>query len=459
MKANLIFYANLTQHLGRLIMCYNPMSIRSVSKNAPLVSLIPCGKCEECRQMIKNNWSVRLALSFQHAQQYNFKLFFFTLTYNDNCIPHFTESCFIENCYIPNVPCFNRQDVSKFMENMRHWLSRTYNVSRFPWFIGADIGKNTRRPHYHGIFALPSCVDDEILHNAIKTYWTLGFVFPRHYLGGTDSHGYNHKPFRMVTDPVKAAFYASKYCCKSLAYLDITRDCRFNTKSLAYKRSRLFHLQSKSIGYDCIANMSDEDKLNFLRDGISLIGQDRRFYLPVYFKNKILFNPLYVTTRDGRRLVRREVSDFFLENYEQIFDIKVNQYRKLFIDFLSKDYWNNCVENFPVQSKSVVGEIVSLLNLFKFNAETLAVSYIAYFGCPSVRINALRPVDFWFSRYFTKKTPFVSSLDESQLSMYLCASQVASFYLQLLNFLNEDETDEKKLLEQVKDFHATLNEV
>ena len=66
-------------------MCVNPLQIRVTSRTFGTSHFVdaPCGKCVECLKRRQNDWKLRIV----HESQYWSKLYFFTLTYNNDSLP------------------------------------------------------------------------------------------------------------------------------------------------------------------------------------------------------------------------------------------------------------------------------------------------------------------------------------------------------------------------------------
>lgn len=451
-------------------MCFNLINIRSRSKNGQRYAFIPCGYCEECRNNTRQQWSVRLALEMQDCVRRGMKIAFFTLTYNDENIPRIPSEFSTSEC-----PCFCRDHVKNFVLALRKWLHRNYGIAGISYLIASDIGTNTYRPHYHGLIAYPVNVpkrstryvdksapdlfDGLALHDKIKQLWTYGFVFPRHFLGGVDRSGYNHKTFEIQCDAGKASFYAAKYCAKSLNFFNILKDYGVDYKAEGFKQYDCFHVQSKSLGLKYLTRMSFDDKVSLLRNGISFVGMDKVYSLPLYFKNKILFTPKYIVRPDGSRVVEREATDFFDKYYNQIFDEKVNFYSRLARECCCSDMLQvkNAVK---VSSREVRDQLNLLRDASGRTFDDLARDYLAYFGVPrSSWYQGLSRADQWYTRYYKRHFEGVLSVNTLALDRDVMPSlHFWSFLLDIIR--NNHGIDVDRIVEEdrVRDFHSSYEE-
>ncbi|MEM3715172.1 MAG: hypothetical protein QXF82_09530, partial [Nitrososphaeria archaeon] len=173
------------------------MSINSSSPFAPKELFIPCGNCTECRQVYRTGWRIRLQHDLEHYTKKGWKIGFFTLTYNQDNLPLLPYN--LLNNPNDSVPCFNRIHARSFIDNLRKWLWKHYNITNIRYLIASEYGENTRRPHYHGIICWPavpySFIDKKgkikisnhlppkDLHAQIQKTWNHGFIFPEKYDG------------------------------------------------------------------------------------------------------------------------------------------------------------------------------------------------------------------------------------------------------------------------------------
>lgn len=444
--------------------------IKAVASAGQRYAFVPCGKCEDCRQSMKNAWVFRLRVELEKLCAKGWQIGFFTLTYSDEFLPTIPEPLF-KTDYRP-IPCFSKDDISDFFTKLKKWLLRQFDCrkvtdrvtkkvvqdTRARYMLCSEYGEHTQRPHYHGIICVPPNVDMRALHTKIKQLWfhdsawnTLkdadgnyiqpnqkGYVFPFDFDGGFDSHGYRHKEF--VCSSVKAAaLYAAKYCCKDLAWYESLLDAEFHKKVAEYvnefgdteycylnddeedyshplvfrpvlphesiavrelklSRYKPFHYQSKSLGSSWLDGKTSAELLDALRDGVAFGGDDRLQGLPVYLKNKILFNPKYSyeinpVTGEYRRLVRRERTQFFKDNLSEIFALKVDTLCEKLSVMLSEEYYKA-----HGISESELQEFRAL-SLRSQSLSDVAVQYLAYYGIPWHECLYISPAVQWYRRY------------------------------------------------------------
>lgn len=91
--------------------------------------IIPCGKCEFCKNAKRKDWAVRLALE----SKFHKDKFFLTLTYNDENLP--------ENGTLV------KSDLQKFFKRLRKFIAPT----KIKYFAVGEYGEKSLRSHYHAI--------------------------------------------------------------------------------------------------------------------------------------------------------------------------------------------------------------------------------------------------------------------------------------------------------------------
>ena len=312
-------------------MCLKRMPINSSSPFAPKELFIPCGNCTECRQVYRTGWRIRLQHDLETYAKKGWKIGFFTLTYNTSSLPSLPAHLLNNPSDI--IPCFNRFHARSFIDNLRKWLWKHYQITNVRYLIASEYGEHTQRPHYHGIICWPATpyeytnkkgqtiqtipLEPQFMHAKIQELWSNnGFTFPEKYDG---SGYYDKSPFEVQSTPAGVANYTSKYCVKDLAFIESIQKKVIDMHDKNLRQYKGFHIQSKSLGLSFIEKLTEKEKLNLVKDGIFTAGQAENCPLPLYYKKKILFNPYYIIDQaTGKRLVRQEASDFLLKHYQTL---------------------------------------------------------------------------------------------------------------------------------------------
>lgn len=137
-------------------MCFNPIQLKSGE-------IVPCGKCEECYQHRRNEWSVRLQL---HTLAYDRMPLFVTLTYDNEHLPE---------------TGLRKKDVQDYIKRIRDKYN-LYNTD-FSFFGCGEFGDLLGRGHYHLLlFGMPfynDCyvISDELCESVVKSDWRNGNAF------------------------------------------------------------------------------------------------------------------------------------------------------------------------------------------------------------------------------------------------------------------------------------------
>lgn len=427
--------------------------VKNISMYAPEVANICDPESFRGRQVHQASWTFRLRAEFEKLVNNGWWVAFCTLTYNNDCLPHIPKIfCKYPDKYPDKMPaCFCKDDVRKFIIDLRQWAIRNFDACKRVdkesgelikddaprYMICCEYGEHTQRPHMHALFCFPPCVPKQDVFNYIHESWDKGFVFPRKSDGGLDGKGYFHKPF-VVTSVGSAVSYCSKYVCKDLKFFESFNRADFRKffdvepnefcEEVHLKLSDYmpFHMQSKSLGLSFIDGLSDEQKLEYMANGVSFVGNKSNLFLPVYLKNKLIFNNYYIVDADGKRLCRRKANKFFNDYKRIIYEEKVKYTQELV------ETWRNSID-FALASRLLGFDISAIkTRLDRFDSHYLAQDIVSYYGVNPLFCADVDRVDFWFSRYqcIETKTKIIE-VD------WIGAPRVDELYLQDINtFVN-----------------------
>lgn len=320
-------------------MCQKRIRISSVSLAGIKSCYVPCGVCVDCRRKQAQAWSFRINAEFLNLKKRGWNVAFCTLTYRDSDLPTIPEECFKSE--YKRIPCFNRAQVRKWIDDVRQYCKYHFDfkrANRMHYFIATELGTLRHRPHMHAVLAWPNSVSYEKMHEICTAFWKYGFLFPRDPRGDGKCLS-----FEVVGDASKCLTYVSKYVCKDLELLKLQSDSEFYSERKKYEEDsyemrandawrncQSFHIQSQSLGFEAIKNLSDEDKLDIYRHGLCFSADKKAKpqQVPIYIKNKLLFDPYYMYDENGKRTVTKRANEFFLAHAHEIFDIKSDFYTK-----------------------------------------------------------------------------------------------------------------------------------
>lgn len=220
----------------RIQNCQNP--IRVYNKYIDEYVWVPCGHCATCMKRYQNRWTARL----ENERKSSLFCLFFTLTYDDKHLPRlhrkniisddgrqieayeaydgkflipFSEmkfetqadlDYFNKKMHAGGVPYADFRDVQLFLKRLNKYFHDKYTnkYENFRYFICSELGKESLRPHYHGILFFKSEVPSPNFAADILACWTS-----------------NKQPLGNITlEPVEstAASYVSKYIGKPAYY-------------------------------------------------------------------------------------------------------------------------------------------------------------------------------------------------------------------------------------------------
>lgn len=139
--------------------CLSPLSIPRPDGNGNSDRItVPCGRCVACLSTKRNQWSFRLESELRDHSS----AFFVTMTYDDNNLPLSSSG----------YPSVKKKDIQDFLKRLRFNIRPT----RIRYYITAEYGPQTLRPHYHGIIFgidLPKTEAEDVIMKS----WQKGHVY------------------------------------------------------------------------------------------------------------------------------------------------------------------------------------------------------------------------------------------------------------------------------------------
>lgn len=193
-------------------------------------SIVPCGRCPSCLANRRQEWVFRLKAEYQSCQY----ALFVTLTYDDE---HLSSSS------------VSVRDVQKFLKRLRKHIGNR----SFRYFVTAEYGDHTLRPHYHGLFFFNIAFDASI-YDKVVLAWKNGNV-----------------QFGEVEEG--SIVYCTKYCMK--------------LTPTPFNCAQTFQLMSRNPGIGLLTYAFQHQDYN-QRNGIyhrAVLG-DTSSRMPRYFKEK-----------------------------------------------------------------------------------------------------------------------------------------------------------------------------
>lgn len=330
---------------------------RYIEGSTKLFLEVPCGKCDECRQRQRDEWSIRL---FNEVDKYNKSSYsynyvhkrsgisvsrvsygrvpFVTLTYNNEHLP-FISLPDSKTGKMIKIPSFSSEDKTRFLQLFKNRFRKFIDTDSFPdqltfkFFFACEFGENkdgfarcTYRPHYHVLLFLPAhfmsvIKSDAQLKQIIRECWVdeegfpLGFV----YFSKLENGG-------LYVDSHHGSLYASKYINKDVTFFDqpIIKSYLYDKDGKIIKdnfdRIKEFlprHWQSNGIG---IGLKEIYDNLEAFENGVDFnvhteSGKVKRFPIPRYIERALLYDQqkdgTYLLNDKGRKFKEHKFRDTF----------------------------------------------------------------------------------------------------------------------------------------------------
>ena len=227
------------------------------------VLYVPCNNCIGCALDHARDWQNRLVME----SMYSHCNYFLTLTYNDD--------------FLPSDMQLKKSDIIKFIKDLRNYYKSHFDYDGIRYYVGAEYGSKSARPHYHIIlFNCPLSDEDfKFLNINFKGF---KFLNVGKSISGDKIYSVSlfsdlwKKGFNVVGSFSKAtAGYVARYVNKKKL---LTKD---EKKELKYSGIQPeFNLMSKGIGkqflLDNFNKILDNNLSIYLNN--DLVSVDRYFY-------------------------------------------------------------------------------------------------------------------------------------------------------------------------------------
>lgn len=191
---------------------------------------VPCGHCSECRSKQQRSWNVRITSEFAKFKA-NGSVWFPTLTYNNENIPHFKDVS-----HGVSFPCFSPSHIQFFIKKLRYQFTKLGHDCRgMKFIVCSEFGSLRGRPHYHALIFLPFVVAESVFRAVVKRSWTNSESEPLGFIGASK------KGIRI--NSVDACSYVSKYICKDMVFMTKYNISEY-LNSLCNELQKLYYLRS-----------------------------------------------------------------------------------------------------------------------------------------------------------------------------------------------------------------------
>ena len=149
--------------------------------------------------------------------------------------------------------------------------------------------------------------------------------------------------------------------------------------------------------------------------GISFQGDGLTYKIPIYIKNRIVFDNYYIINeKTGKRLVRRKASAFFEKYKNELFREKARFYENLFKESLQPDYFirrglnEEQAQKFTTALTYYKDCVNTALGFDVFGSGVFSHYYMCYFGIKRSNCKTINSfndaVNQWMRRYKEPQT-------------------------------------------------------
>lgn len=226
------------------------------------LTMLPCGKCLDCRLAYARDWANRCIVeSFEFHYNY-----FLTITYDNAFIRNAVDKSSGE---VLDYATLFKPDIVQFLKSLRLRWSRKYDHENIRFFVAGEYGDRTMRPHYHMIvFNLPIFDLKEYKRSP------LGHI----YYTSDELNKVWHKGYIIIGELTReSAAYTARYCLKKL------KDASFSYEKLNLIPEFTNCSRRPGIG----RNFYDDNKEKIFKQGFVSVCDGRegfRFYPGRYYK-------------------------------------------------------------------------------------------------------------------------------------------------------------------------------
>lgn len=375
-------------------MCQSPVKILNPKlawqPTDPKYLVVQCGRCFECRARKQQEWFVRSYYEFKYNK--NGSNFFFTLTFNNDNLPVYTDKrdfqykeingvvVKVKKAVDYNFQCFDNELTTLFLKRLRSNFQRKFHnqdTSGIKYFITCEFGENTHRPHLHGNLYIPFKVSVHDIKELLCKSWQYGFV------GASRKGGFEIKT-------ISALEYTAKYSTKDLYFFDRVMSDYLDKDSLS--------LSEYKYRYNRVSRYLPKLRCsnNFGSCLLDELKNDEHLF------DKLLSNrPLQLPKKNG--LLR----DFLLPRY--VVNKLCKRVDKYFSKLLGRPYY----------VLTDIGETYKrLLLVNKINTDVTDINWL----CSPQHLNALSGKSsydkWWISSIKKSLSDLVSRLDPVKISVY-----------------------------------------
>lgn len=307
---------------------------------------VPCNTCEACRVNLQNDWTIRAYFHWKYYQSIGGCTLFITNTYRQNDSDVYGKATvpirWVYDLGSDNklhryfFKCFDKDHIDTYINSVRKYFRRKYGIGKnssdtsINYLVCCEYGsKNTLAPHYHILFFFPPMpASRSEIKKVCDRLWHRGFsIYSLLSNGGA------------FVNSVSGIKYVSKYCAKDLNFYGhsviqkaLSKD--YSRKNL--KRNLPRHWQSQGFGkYMCSWLSELKDPVFALMNGVRMDWSQSFYNVPLYVRNKLLFDIYYLKDNEGNILhTLRKFNEYGYSLAPDIYEYNLKRYT----DNLSNDF-------------------------------------------------------------------------------------------------------------------------
>lgn len=196
-------------------MCLSPLLLKnplygtpSEGSSAYQYNIVPCGKCYECKEQMRTDWSIRL---YEESKNWKYASFM-TLTFAEGILP--IRGAFVEKNKLYHFYELDFNYWKLYYDRVLSTYKRLTGVKAdCVHFACGEYGSKTIRPHFHCLWYF----NDPKLFDIFRTSWNYGLIYYRMHIGSTPV---DYISLSKTYNPVvmKVTRYVSKYIAKTPNY-------------------------------------------------------------------------------------------------------------------------------------------------------------------------------------------------------------------------------------------------
>ena len=306
---------------------------------------VPCGQCAECIAQKRAEWHLRSQVEYDYCQRNGGYVFFDTLTYSNDYIPHFK-----------NHVCFERKHLQDFMKRLRRRIAKNEGILEraFRYFYVSEYGHQYKRPHYHVLFFVSSVIDVRKFKRYIRESWIYGL---------TDLTSVT-RPENGIVRSNLCCNYVAKYVTKPDSYINDLYESMKDEVSLDDFRKHFhpFHQQSNKFGESLLWNSK---QLPYFKEMFCVLDR-KKYTLPLYYIRRLYYK--LETNPDGSQSWREnELGCQLIPQYKYMlyedYSKNLRSYVDTFPQLLSIPGVFTKVKEFFIKDNNVFGQDYSLSDM------------------------------------------------------------------------------------------------